>query len=139
MCALLQLILREIYGLRVAGFSIDDLYRTHADRERLGREVHPLLVTRGVPGTHDVDLGIATIKALTAATAANVAIPAFDKARDDRLPEAEWRVMESPLDVVIFEGCCVGARPQPEADLQKAPQRVGRKGGWGWRLAPPRQ
>ena len=113
----LQLILHKGYGCRVAGFSLDDLYKTHAERESLGREIHPLLVTRGVPGTHDVSLGLRTISALTNPAGGKVAIPAFDKAHDDRRPESEWPLVEGPMDVVIFDGWCVGARPQAEAEL----------------------
>lgn len=117
LCEFLQLVLHEGYGYRVAAFSIDDIYRTHAERERLGREVHPLLVTRGVPGTHDIALGLKTIDALIHPAGGKVAIPSFDKAHDDRRPESEWRVVEAPMDVVILEGWCVGARPQPDAEL----------------------
>ena len=113
----LRLILSEGYGYRVAGFSIDDIYKTHAERERLGREVHPLLVTRGVPGTHDVQLGLHTLQALTDLRGGRVPIPVFDKAHDDRLPESQWPLVEGPVDVVIFEGWCVGAKPQPEDEL----------------------
>jgi hypothetical protein len=47
-----------------AVLSLDDLYRTRAERQAMARQVHPLFATRGVPGTHDVDLGLATIAAL---------------------------------------------------------------------------
>lgn len=117
MCEFLQLILRAGYDYRVAGFSIDDIYKTHAERQRLGREIHPLLATRGVPGTHDVELGLNTIRALIAPTGGRVSIPAFDKSQDDRRPVSEWPVFEGPADVVIFEGWCVGAKPQPESCL----------------------
>lgn len=113
----LQLVLHKGYGYRVTGFSIDDIYHTHAERERLGREVHPLLVTRGVPGTHDIALGLKTLDALTHPSGGTIAVPSFDKAHDDRRPESEWPVVEGPMDVVIFEGWCVGARPQPDAEL----------------------
>ncbi|QSA98971.1 hypothetical protein JWZ97_01300 [Methylococcus sp. EFPC2] len=118
--ALLSLILTEGYGYKVAGFSIDDIYKTRAEREKLGREVHPLLVTRGVPGTHDVQLGLDTLAALVDPAGSSVAIPAFDKAHDDRLPSSEWSVLAGPVDVVIFEGWCVGAKPQDDAELQSA-------------------
>ena len=44
-------------GLRSAVLALDDLYLTHAERRRLAADIHPLLATRGVPGTHDVALG----------------------------------------------------------------------------------
>jgi D-glycerate 3-kinase len=115
---LLQDILRGEFGLRAAGFSLDDLYLTRAERERLARTVHPLLATRGVPGTHDVELGLRTIQGLKEAGEGNeVPIPAFDKGRDDRCPKEEWTKWRGEADLVIFEGWCVGAVPQPEGDL----------------------
>jgi len=102
--------LLEDRGLKVALFSLDDLYLTHAERLALGREVHPLLATRGVPGTHDVALGLALIEALRRPD--EIALPAFDKAGDDRRPLADWPHFGGPADVILFEGWCVGARPQ---------------------------
>lgn len=118
LCDFLQLVLTEIFGFRVAGFSIDDIYKTRAERERLAREVHPLLLTRGVPGTHDVDLGLQTLRALKTAGADTLTpLPAFDKARDDRKPVVEWPVVRGRPDIVIFEGWCVGTRPQSDDAL----------------------
>ena len=101
-------------GLRAVVLSLDDLYLPKAERQRLAREVHPLLATRGVPGTHDVALGARTLASL--GRTGETLIPRFDKATDDRLPRAEWTRFEGPADVIIFEGWCVGARPQlPDA------------------------
>lgn len=101
-------------GLRTATLSLDDLYLPRAARERLAREVHPLLRTRGVPGTHDPTLGLAVLDAL--ARPGPTPLPRFDKAADDRAPQTEWPLFEGPADVVLLEGWCVGARPQsPEA------------------------
>lgn len=94
--------------------SLDDLYLPRAERERLARGVHPLLETRGVPGTHDVALGEAVLHALREGR--SVALPRFDKAIDDRAPESAWPRVEGAR-LVIFEGWCVGARPQSETDL----------------------
>lgn len=94
--------------------SLDDLYRTRAERRDLAATVHPLFATRGVPGTHDVDLGIATLDALRAG--ARIRLPRFDKARDDRLPTARWPEAGAAR-LILFEGWCVGARPIADADL----------------------
>jgi len=102
-------------GLSVAVLSIDDVYLPREARADLGVRVHPLLATRGPPGTHDVPLAEATLDAL--ARPGRVALPSFDKAVDTRRPEGEWPVVEGPVDVVIFEGWCVGARPQDPAAL----------------------
>jgi len=117
LCAFLRLILREAYGYNVAGFSLDDLYKTRAERQRMAAEIHPLFATRGVPGTHDVALGLRTLRALLAPDGGTVALPTFDKAKDERRPQAEWPLFQGPADVVIFEGWCVGLRPQAAGEL----------------------
>ena len=116
--AFLKLILESAHQLRTAVISIDDLYLTRAEREMLAREVHPLLATRGVPGTHDIDLGLRTIRSLTRAKEGNVTpIPRFDKARDDRCEPGKWDSFKGSADIVLLEGWCIGARPQPDEDL----------------------
>lgn len=98
--------------------SLDDVYLTRAERRELARRAHPLLETRGVPGTHDVPLAHRVLDVLTHSTAARkVAVPAFDKAADDRSPEQKWPTVDVPVDVVLFEGWCMGARPQPPGAL----------------------
>jgi D-glycerate 3-kinase len=108
-------LLLQAQGLRVARLSLDDLYLTRAERRRLAAEIHPLLAVRGPPGTHDLGLGEALIDRLSHDR--RVAMPMFDKASDDRRPADQWAVFEGPADMVLFEGWCVGARPQPPADL----------------------
>ncbi|PVM84494.1 kinase [Caulobacter radicis] len=95
---------------RSAVLSLDDIYLTQSERRRLAREVHPLFETRGVPGTHDVGLGVETIAALSAGEPA--LLPRFDKAVDDRAPMAVWPRAPRDSELLIFEGWCVGAAPQ---------------------------
>jgi D-glycerate 3-kinase len=118
LCDFLVLILTQVYGKRVVGFSIDDLYKTRAEREVMAQEIHPLFRTRGVPGTHDVDLGLATLQKLTQATLHTLtSIPSFNKAMDDRRPVTEWKQWRGPPDIVILEGGCVGSMPERDAAL----------------------
>jgi D-glycerate 3-kinase len=106
-------------GLTAASLSIDDIYLGKQTRQELAENEHPLLQTRGVPGTHDVALGKELLQALTEQSEERVVrLPAFDKATDDRLQQSDWRSIEAPVDVVLFEGWCVGARPQRDADLR---------------------
>ncbi|WP_421848210.1 kinase [Novosphingobium sp.] len=116
LCRMLEALLAEDHGLRVATLSLDDLYLTRAARAELAASVHPLFATRGVPGTHDVALGLSLLDAVRAGQAGLV-FPRFDKAADDRAPEAEWQTLTAPVDVLLFEGWCMGARPQTAADL----------------------
>lgn len=102
-------------GVACAILSLDDLYLSRAERLRLAAEVHPLLRTRGVPGTHDVALGLDLLTQLAAGEA--LRLPRFDKARDDRVPRARWDRAPAGCRVLLFEGWCVGARPQPAAAL----------------------
>jgi D-glycerate 3-kinase len=108
--------LLEAEGLKAAILSLDDIYLTLPERERLGRDVHPLLRTRGVPGTHDVGLGMDLIDMLSHGSA-EVSMPRFDKAEDTRAPAETWSRVAAPVDVILFEGWCVGAIPQDEAAL----------------------
>lgn len=102
-------------GLRVATVSLDDFYLTRAERAALAERLHPLFATRGPPGTHDIGLMTRTIDALLAGK--SLALPSFDKGSDERRPESEWPRFVGLADIVILEGWCVGAAPQPEADL----------------------
>ncbi|MEH6577981.1 MAG: hypothetical protein V7731_12980 [Amphritea sp.] len=119
---LLEVILEEGFDLKVVGLSIDDLYKTRAERELLATTVHPLLKTRGVPGTHDVDLGVDLLNALKRADTDNsqiIKIPVFDKSIDDRCPPALWQEWSGEADIVVLEGWCVGAQSQPDALLEQ--------------------
>jgi D-glycerate 3-kinase len=116
LCRVLEVLLREEHALLAATLSLDDLYLTRAERAELARGVHPLFATRGVPGTHDVALGLSLLGSVRAGEAGLV-LPRFDKAQDDRAPQADWRRLAAPVDVLLFEGWCIGARAQSQADL----------------------
>ena len=104
----------EDQGRRVAVLSLDDLYLSRARRAERARGAHPLFAVRGPPGTHDVDAGISLLDALKAGHP--VRLPRFDKAEDAPAPRESWAKVDGPVDVVIFEGWCVGATPEtPEA------------------------
>lgn len=105
----------EQAGWRVMSLSLDDLYLGRAERAVLARTVHPLLATRGVPGTHDVALGLRVLDA--AGCPGRVAVPRFDKALDDRKPASQWPIIETPVDLVVIEGWCIGAIPQDDGHL----------------------
>ena len=125
----------DAVGLPTAVLSLDDFYLTRAERAALGRDVHPLLETRGVPGTHDVPLARRTIASLVGG-AGPIAAPRFDKTRDDRAPPASWQTYQAPLAVVILEGWCVAARPIPDGDLVRPINALERDedAGGAWRL-----
>lgn len=124
----LDIICRQQFGWRVAVLSLDDLYLSRAARQKLARQVHPLFATRGVPGTHDVALGIRTIAALRAAGGGDtVCLPRFDKANDDPVTPALRETVRGPFDLLIFEGWCLGATPQKESELAAACNELERR------------
>ncbi|HXQ09783.1 MAG TPA: kinase [Caulobacteraceae bacterium] len=103
-------------GREAIVLSLDDLYLPLQNRQRLAVEAHPLLKTRGVPGTHDPALGLSLIESM--AQPGETIGPRFDKATDDRASPDRWLRVEGPVDVILFEGWCVGARPQDPAALR---------------------
>ncbi|MGB3138876.1 MAG: glycerate kinase [Nodosilinea sp.] len=123
----LTLILKALLGVmgyRAVGLSIDDLYKTYRDRQQLVNR-DPRLRWRGPPGTHDVELGLATVTHLrSAATGEAVALPRFDKSlhggEGDRVePE---RVQD--VDILLFEGWFLGARPVDPSYFEQAPAPI---------------
>ena len=117
-CDYLRGSLEADYGLAVVSLSLDDFYLSRAQRQHLARTVHPLLATRGVPGTHDMTLLNDTLDTLLdSASVGPVAIPRFDKARDDRRPRADWDRITGGVDLVLLEGWCMGAAPQTAEQL----------------------
>ena len=114
-----------LYNKSVLVLSIDDLYLTKQERVELGKAQHPLLVTRGVPGTHDLRLGQSLLTQLRTANAASeTLIPRFDKGVDDRLPKDQWDSFTGKPDILIIEGWCIGARPQAKEDLATPVNRL---------------
>jgi D-glycerate 3-kinase len=114
-------LLFEAQGYRTAGFSLDDLYKTHKERQALRQECEHFRF-RGPPGTHDVELGLRVLEDLRESSMGRAArIPVFAKSLHegdgDRLPRGRWNVIRDRVDIVIFDGWCLGARPVPAAEL----------------------
>ena len=107
-------------ALNIVVLSIDDFYLTRSQRLALARDVHPLLATRGPPGTHDVALAIRTIDALRRMRPGSVVfLPRFDKISDRRLPPSRWRPVRSRPDLIIFEGWFLKVPPESERALRR--------------------
>ena len=124
---ILKFILKRKYGLNLCVFSIDDFYKTKAERKKMSKKVHPLFLTRGVPGTHDLNLINKTIKQLKKQRFKTVLIPKFDKSIDDRSKKNKWQKIKEPPHLIIFEGWCVGARHQKNTELKKPLNLIERK------------
>ncbi|MFT7221999.1 MAG: D-glycerate 3-kinase, partial [Candidatus Azotimanducaceae bacterium] len=83
LAGMLAIVLLEGFGVTTNVISLDDFYLSKADRLRLAANVHPMLSTRGVPGTHD----IAWLSDVLDAHRKSVSTqcPVFNKATDDRV------------------------------------------------------
>ena len=116
---ILKIILKTKYNLEVVVFSIDDFYKTLKDRKKMSKKINRLFLTRGVPGTHDSKKLYECLKNLKKKSFRNFFIPRFDKSLDDRCLKKKWSKIIKKPNIVIFEGWCVGAKPQKNADLIK--------------------
>ena len=118
----LKLILEDKYKLKTITVSIDDIYKTKKDRVKLSKKINKLFLTRGVPGTHDVNFLTKFFKVLKKNNLnKSFLIPKFDKSIDDRLPKSKWHHVNKKLDIFILEGWCVGARPEDNRRNLKKP------------------
>ena len=117
---LLRLILIKYFKLQVFKISIDDFYKTRKERENLSKKIHPMLMTRGVPGTHDVQMMLSFFKKAKSKNFKKIELPDFNKAIDDRSPRKYWYKLKEKPDVVIFEGWCVGAKAELSKTLKKS-------------------
>jgi D-glycerate 3-kinase len=117
--SILSIILKKYFKLNVFIISIDDFYKTRKDRKILSKRKHPLLMTRGVPGTHDINLMLSFFKKIKLKKFKSLEVPKFNKAIDDRCKKSLWYKIKSKPDIIIFEGWCVGARAQSAKQLKK--------------------
>lgn len=109
--------LMKQYRLNIVVMSLDDFYFSSKKRNQLADDIHPLLATRGVPGTHDVT---ALHRVLTQLSAQNTGftIPKFNKAIDEPFPQSQWSTIKRPVDIVLLEGWCWGITSQSDEQLQ---------------------
>jgi D-glycerate 3-kinase len=119
-------VLERIFGYlgkSCVSLSLDDLYKTYSDRQKL-KERDPRLVWRGPPSTHDVELGTLTLDRLRHNGSHEldpqpIEIPRFDKSlhhgEGDRI--APRQVLRA--DLVLFEGWFVGIYPLPISKFSK--------------------
>ena len=117
--SLVQIILIKFFRLKVFRISIDDFYKTRKERISLSKRVHPMLLTRGVPGTHDINMMLSFFKKIKSKKFKKLNLPTFDKAKDDRFNKKYWYDLKNKPDVIIFEGWCVGAKSEKNNTLKK--------------------
>ena len=117
--SLIKIILSKYFKLDVFRISIDDFYKTRKERISLSKRVHPMLLTRGVPGTHDINMILNFFKKSKSKKFKRLKLPIFNKAIDDRFSKKHWYDLKKKPDVIIFEGWCVGAKSEKNNTLKK--------------------
>jgi D-glycerate 3-kinase len=108
MCKVLSLILSHL-GYRSESLSLDDLYKTYSDRQELTQRDRRL-IWRGPPGTHDIDLGLDVLRRVRQGES-SVSIPRFDKSAYAGAGDRTTPEVVADVDILLFEGWFVGARP----------------------------
>jgi len=117
--SLIRIILTKYFKLKVFRISIDDFYKTRKERINLSKRVHPMLLTRGVPGTHDINMMLDFFKKSKSKKFKRLKLPSFNKATDDRFSKKKWYDLKNKPDVIIFEGWCVGAKSENSITLKR--------------------
>lgn len=110
-------------GYRVASLSLDDLYKTYEERQRL-LEADARLRWRGPPGTHDVEIGLDVLRQVQMGTNEPVWLPRFDKSLHEGMGDRTPPEPVTNIDVLLFEGWFVGIRPINPALLETAPPPI---------------
>ena len=82
---ILKIILKKFFKRKIQVSSIDDFYKKLKDRNKMSYAIHPLLKTRGVPGTHDINLLRKFFYFIKKKIFKKFKLPKFDKSVDDRL------------------------------------------------------
>ena len=118
--SIITIILKKYFKLKVFKISIDDFYKTRNERLSLSKKIHPFLMTRGVPGTHDTKIMLDFFKKLKSKNFRQLKLPKFNKAIDDRHKKKSWYLVRKKPDIIIFEGWCVGAKPEKNNTLKKS-------------------
>ena len=116
---ILKIILKKFFKRKIHVSSIDDFYKTLKDRNKMSYTTHPLFKTRGVPGTHDINLVKKFFYFIKKKKFKKTKLPKFDKSIDDRLKKKYWYNIKERPEVVILEGWCVGAKPQSNSLIKK--------------------
>ena len=107
---------KNFYNIDPLCISLDDYYLTKKQRNDLSKRIHPLLQTRGVPGTHATEKIIKTLQ-LFDKKKYPIRIPKFDKLNDDRLSSSQ--IITSKKNMIFLEGWCCGCPPLSDSFLQK--------------------
>ena len=104
---LLKLVIEKYYKKKVMLLSIDNYYLSKTQRFKLAKKIHPLLLTRGVPGTHNIKKLYQDINQFNKQKFP-ITIPYFDKINDDITKK---RKIINNAQILLLEGWCCGSLP----------------------------
>ena len=116
---LLKVLERNIeifYNKKVLTISLDDYYLSKIKRKKLSKKIHPLLITRGVPGTHNIAELRKAIKSFDKNNFP-LNLPIFNKIKDD--VSKKNRKIKCKKDILLLEGWCCGSPPLTKNYLYK--------------------
>ena len=104
---LFKLVIEKIYKKKVMLLSIDDYYLSKNQRLKLSKKIHPLLLARGVPGTHDIKALKYHINQFKNQDFP-INTPTFNKLKDDITKK---RKVIKNAQILLLEGWCCGSKP----------------------------
>lgn len=106
----------KFFGKKILTLSLDDFYYDKDQRDKLSKNIHPLLITRGVPGTHNITKILNVIEKFNESKYP-IKVPIFNKLKDSR--SRKQRIIYKKTDIIILEGWCCGSPPINKKYLQK--------------------
>ena len=95
--SLIKIILTKYFELKVFRISIDDFYKTRKERINLSKRVHPMLLTRGVPGTHDINMMLNFFRKSRIKKFKRLKLPTFNNAFDDKFKKKNGMILKINL------------------------------------------
>ena len=107
--------IEKFYNKRILLLSLDNYYLSKKQRLLLSEKKHKLLITRGVPGTHDIEKLVKNINQFNKGKYP-ITIPLFDKLTDDKSKSIK---MKTKFDILFLEGWCCGSSEIPKKILYK--------------------
>lgn len=112
---IIKLVIEKIYKKKVMILSIDDYYLSKNKRNEISKKIHPLLKTRGVPGTHDINKLRRHINSFNKQKFP-ISTPKFDKLKDDC---SKTLNVVTSAQILILEGWCCGTSAVEDKYLYK--------------------
>ena len=107
--------IEKFYNKRILLLSLDNYYLSKKQRLLLSEKKHKLLITRGVPGTHNIEKLEKNINQFNKGKYP-ITIPLFDKLTDDKSKSIK---MKTKFDILFLEGWCCGSSEIPKKILYK--------------------